>query len=165
MATADTRFRTASSLDGHPWYADWPTYLAFAILAASLYLLATEVGLAITIAVAIAWVVLGVPYAIAIGHVLLVALLAPTLADLILAEAGFVAILLASTIRSASPAHTILATLLALILVGAITAATLALSPTWVAALTLIATTMLIAYAIHRIGLVTLGLVDAGEHP
>ncbi len=158
-----THYRPTSSLNATTLVTDWPSYLAIAILSGTLFSFAGTSGLIVATLTAITWLVLGVPGAIAIGHIALVAIVDPTLTDIAIAEVGFVSLVLATAIRDSQAMTTLIATTLALIVFATIAIGATTIFPMWTAASLLIVTIAVSMYFIHRIGLVHLGLIHGGE--
>lgn len=160
------RLRAESTLLAPPGRLDWAGVGACLIIIASLTGLLEGIGLAIGLLTALAWLAFGTPYAIAVGHVLLVVTL-PTESSwqtIALAEVGFVALVLAPIVRAPRPGAGVLAAILAGAFVASATLFGLAISGLWLAAALALAATALGVYAVHRIGLVRLDLLP-DAHP
>ncbi|ELY62807.1 hypothetical protein [Natrinema versiforme] len=140
---------------------DWLTVGTFAILVATFTVVAGSLGALAGIATAVVWYVLGTPYALAVGHVALVAS-APSGIDplaVVIVEAAFIVVLLAPVRRTASPGR---------IALVAVASSVVLTGTAWLVAdlqsIQLAATTVLLLFAItvygcHRYELVRLGLV------
>lgn len=142
----------------------WPAYGALAILTVALGLTIGPAGVLAGLATAAAWYALGVPYALAAGHVILVAgtpgLELPTI---VLVELAFLVLLVASVGRTPAPRVAGVVVLVAGLGLGALAGATLLAQELWVAAVVLVGTIALVAYAVHRYELVRLGLVTEAD--
>lgn len=148
-----------------PTGRDWTTGLALTALVAAFGVVAGPLGLLAGIATAIVGYVLGPPYALALGHVALVAAVPEgiDLRSILVVEAAFVAVLLAPVRRTVNPARVALAAVactLALAGTAWLVVDSQSILPAAVALLTLFAIT---AYGLHRLELVRLGLVPDGD--
>ncbi|WP_226042376.1 hypothetical protein [Natrinema sp. DC36] len=144
---------------------DWPTGVTLAALVVAFGVVAGPLGLLAGLVTALVGYVLGPPYALAAGHVALVAVVpeGSALSVVVLVEAAFVLVLLVPLRRGASPGRTALvAVTSALVLAGA---AWLVLDTQSIG---LAATAVLVllgigAYGLHRFELVRLGLVPGSD--
>ncbi|WP_290819285.1 hypothetical protein [Halovivax sp.] len=141
--------------------------LAAATLVVAFGLVAGPIGVFAGIATVAIWYAVGVPYALAVGHVALVALVPGGIDPLsfALVEVGFVTILLASV---ADPDRRPIATvaIASAVALGGTAWLVLAFQPLWLAAAAQLGVLATVAYALHRYELVSLGLVtDDRESP
>ena len=151
----------ATAAPAEPTGRRWPTLVALAVLTGALTVLAGPTGAVAGLATALTWYVLGTPYALAAGHVVLAAAFPDGIdaATFLLVELAFVAVLLAAVVRSKTAvgdALAVLATAAAFVGIGWLVAGA---QPLWIAAGTLLIAVALAAYALHRYELVRLGLV------
>ncbi|WP_339104250.1 hypothetical protein [Haloterrigena salinisoli] len=145
----------------------WPPLVALAVLTAALAILAGPTGAVAGLATALTWYGLGTPYALAAGHVVLAAAFPEGIdpATFLVIELAFVAVLLATVVRSATALRDVavaLASATAFVGTGWIVAES---QPLWIAAGTLLVLVALAAYALHRYELVRLGLVPDAVEP
>jgi hypothetical protein len=140
----------------------WSALLTAVVLVAAFGAAAGPLGAAAGLTTALVWYTLGTPYAIAAGHVLLVALYPGDVDPLavVVVEAAFVTLLLAPLIRTAQPFRLIALTLSTAGLLGAIAWLTLESQSLWLAAALTVGALALGVYGWYRYGLVALGLVD-----
>ena len=157
-------------MSGHsidvPSKRDWPTGVALGILVATFTLVAGPEGAVAGVATALTWVLLGLPYAIAVGHVVLVAAFpgGVDLASFLIVEAAFVLIVLVPVVRRAArPADAAVFLVSAVGLIGATWFAVQS-QPLWIATGVVLTLFTLAAYTLHRYELVRLGLVT-DDHP
>ena len=145
----------------------WLEALACLLIVAVFTLVGGPVGFLMGVVTVAAWVVLGTPYALAIGHVGIVLTFTTGIdpATLIALEVGFVMLLIAPLVRARVRLRA------AAISIGVVVSGAGLLWLTLEAALWLVAVVIVgflavVSYAIHRLELVTLGLVvDSGlEH-
>ncbi|MXV61819.1 hypothetical protein GS429_07015 [Natronorubrum sp. JWXQ-INN-674] len=135
--------------------------VALVVLTVALTVVVGVLGTVAGLATAIAWYVLGTPYAVAAGHVVL-ATAFPNgigLESFVLVELPFVVFVLAPTIWGTDPLRdgaVGLASAVGLVGIGWIVAQS---QPLWLAAATVILVFALAAYTLHRYELVRLGLV------
>lgn len=152
--------------DGDSSGREWPTFGALAVLTGALSLVAGPIGTVAGLATAVTWHVLGLPSAIAVGHLVL-AMAFPTGIDpgaFVVVELAFVVVLLAALVPNrASLRDGVVALGSAVALVGLAWIVTQS-QPLWVAAGALLAGFGLAAYTLHRYELVRLGLVP-DDHP
>lgn len=142
----------------------WPTILGLAVLTAVCAVVAGPIGAIAGVTTAVIWYGLGLPYAIAAGHVVLAAGTDIGIAAIVAVELGFLAVVLASLVGhpSSRPAAGV-----ALVsAVGLIGAALLVSTfyALWLAAAIVLGGIALGAYGLHRYELVRLGLV-ADDNP
>jgi hypothetical protein len=135
---------------------------ALAIVAAALWTTVGLAGVGITALVAIVWLLVSTPYAVAVGG-LLTAVLATGggLFDA-LAVCSLLS-LFAADLLIDWPARTAGVALVALVMSGGVLAAVWRAEPQWAAAVVLPGGFALLAYAIHRYELVRLGLIEEAE--
>lgn len=144
----------------------WLTYGSLAAIVAGLGFLVGPPGVLAGIATAVFWYALGVPYALAAGHVILVAA-TPERLDaftIVLVELAFLTLPLAAVRRTPAPYVAGAALIVGALGFGAIVALTYPYGY-WVTALVLLGTVTFIAYAVHRYELVRLGLVSDSDAP
>ena len=147
-----------------------PVVVAVAVLTAALSIGLGPLGVVVAVVTVGVWAVAPIPYAIAAGHIGLIAL-GPASLDpvaFVVVEAGFAATLLAATVRIPVPTvrDTIGAVAVAgvgLAIAGAVTLAAATALPTWAVAGVLFASLGTVAYAIHRYQLVQFGLITELE--
>ena len=154
---------------------EWPVSLALALLGVALSTAIGPVGVVVAIVTAAFWYALGVPYALAAGHVALVAVMPGGLDPLavIVAEAGFGALLATVAVRSTSPARVAAVALGGAVLAGVTIWIVLGTTSTstsiWIAAAAVCLVLATAGYTLHRFQLVRLGLVtesiDAAAAP
>ncbi|WP_265111034.1 hypothetical protein [Halosolutus halophilus] len=110
----------------------------------------------------VVWYALGTPYALAIGHLLLVPLFPAGIdpVSLALVEAGFLALLVAPAVRTRSPVGVATVTVGTAVSVAGLAWLALRWHPLWVAAATTVGLLALAHYGLYRYALVSLGLVD-----
>ncbi|SEV83829.1 hypothetical protein [Natrinema salifodinae] len=143
----------------------WPTGVALLALVAAFGAVAGPVGAAAGAATALVGYGLGVPYAIAIGHVALLAWF-PDGIDLIslaIVEAAFAAAVLAPLRRTASPGRVALVAVTSALSIAGSAWLVARWQPPWLAAATALALLALGAYGLHRLELVRLGLVPDAD--
>lgn len=146
--------------------APLPALLAVGVLIAALLYATGPVGLAIAALTAGAWALAPVPYALAAGHVALVAL-GPGGFDPVgvaVVEAGFLAVLVAALAREPAPRAALATAGLALLATGVVAWAALATGSLWAVAGTILLTLATIGYAIHRYQLVRFDLLADGSN-
>ncbi len=156
-----TRVDAVSAETGYAW----PTIVAFVGLVAAFTIVAGPIGLLAGLVTALAGYALGTPYALAVGHILLVVATPEGIAPLSIAlvEVAFVAVLLAPLLRTASSGRTVfVAVTSALALAGTARLVTRS-QPTWLAATTVLVLLAVASYGLHRLALVRLGLVPASD--
>ncbi|QFU82258.1 hypothetical protein [Natronorubrum aibiense] len=143
---------------------DWPTIGALAVLTAVLTLAAGPTGTVAALTTAVIWYTLGIPYAIAAGHVVLATAFSGDidLFTFIDIELAFVFVLVLSSRATNSLSNVAVALVSAVGLVSIAWAGSQA-QPLWLAASILLAVFALTAYTLHRYELVRLGLVP-DEH-
>ena len=156
-----------------------PIVLSVGVLTAALASVLGPLGVVVAAVTVGVWAVAPVPYAIAAGHVALIAL-GPASLDpvaFVVVEAGFAATLVTATVRLLAPnvrdtIGVVAVAAVGLAIAGAVTLAAATTLPTWAVAAVLLASLGTIAYAIHRYQLVRFGLVAAlessstpGEYP
>lgn len=140
---------------------NWPAAVALVVLTAVLALAVGPIGAVAGLATGLAWYASGTPYAVAAGHVVLASgfrtLLEP--GTFAVVELAFLAFAAATTARTATLGRdvgVVLASgvgLLGVVWIGVQS------QPLWIAAGTLLVVFALVAYALHRYELVSLGLV------
>ncbi|WP_312907568.1 hypothetical protein [Natronosalvus caseinilyticus] len=110
---------------------------------------------------AVGWYLLGTPYAIAIGHVVLVVLFPDGLSPLsiVLLEAGLLTLVVAAATGERYPLRFAVTALVGVTVLGGLTAVLVRTQPFWLAALGLVVAAGVLAYGLHRVELVRLGLV------
>ncbi|MCU4741566.1 hypothetical protein OB955_10750 [Halobacteria archaeon AArc-m2/3/4] len=115
---------------------------------------------------ALVWYIFGTPYAIAVGHVVLMALFPDGIDPLsfVLAETVFLAMLLVAAIRTSRPIRFASVAIVATLVLAGTAWVTLETQtqtqPLWVAAVALVGVGCLAVYGLHRYELVRLGLVS-----
>jgi hypothetical protein len=135
---------------------------ALAIVAAALWTTIGVAGIGITALVALAWLLVSTPYAVAVGG-LLIAVLATGGGLFDLLAVGSLLTMFAADLLVEWPARTASVGVAALVTTGAVLAAVWRSEPLWAAAVALLGAFMLLAYAIHRYELVRLGLLEEAE--
>ncbi|MDQ2052623.1 hypothetical protein RBH26_19375 [Natronolimnohabitans sp. A-GB9] len=153
MTTAVDRSETAR---------DWPIVVALMVLTALCALAAGPIGLLAGLASAVAWYALGVPYAIAVGHIVLapVAVGGTDPMTVLLVELGYLAVVIAPVVDVREPRRTgavAVTSAAGFVGVGWVAAHRLSL---WLAAVVVCLAVGLVAYGLHRYELVRLGLVS-----
>lgn len=119
-------------------------------------------GLFVGVGIAAVWYVLGTPYAIAVGHLLLVPLF-PSGIDVIsvvLVETGFLILLVAPLIRTTAPLRVASIAIVTTLWVAGLAWLLLRWHPLWVVATVTVGQLGLACYGLYRYGLVSFGLVD-----
>ncbi|WP_306059815.1 hypothetical protein [Natronococcus wangiae] len=113
------------------------------------------------------WYVVGTPYAIAVGHVVLVAVFHGGIDPIAFAvvEAGFLVMMLEPAIRSEAPGRVGAVTLGASVALGGLAWLVVRSQPLWLAAAVTIGGLTLASYGLYRYGLVMFGLVEDSEAP
>ena len=143
---------------------EWPAGLALAVLGVGLSIVIGPVGVVIAVVTAAFWYVLGVPYALAAGHVALVAVMPGGLDPIafVVAEAGFGALLATVAVRSTSPGRVIAVGLGSAVLAGVTIWIVLGAASTsvWIAAAAVCLVLATAGYVLHRYELVQLGLIS-----
>ncbi|WP_246999224.1 hypothetical protein [Halosolutus gelatinilyticus] len=147
--------------------SQWPEAIAIAAVAAAFGLISGPFGVLAGLATAIVWYAAGTPYAIAGGHVLLVALFPGGIGvvPFAVAEAAFVGLLVAPAVRlGGTTGARATARLIAVTLLAALSLAGVAWlagrdRPLWVAGLVTLGALALASYGLHRYELVAFGLV------
>ncbi|AGB38641.1 hypothetical protein [Natronococcus occultus] len=119
-------------------------------------------GIGAGIATILLWYGFGTPYAIAVGHVLLLALFPDGIDPIafVLAEAGLLAVLVLPALQTRAPLRTAAGTLLTVAVLGGVSWLAVVSLSLWQAAAVTAGTIALAGYALYRYGLVALGLVD-----
>ena len=147
----------------------WSAVVALVVCTIALGLVVGPAGVLAGLVTAAVWYGLGVPYALAAGHVVLVAATPDRLAPstIVLVELAFLPLLVASVRRTPAPLVAGGVVLGAGAGLGALAWASYASRGPWIAALVLLGTIALVAYGVHRYELVRLGLVTevGDEHP
>lgn len=140
---------------------DWLTVLAVVALVVAFGVAAGLLGLLAGLATAAIAYVLGLPYALAAGHVALIVTVPDGIDPftLVLVEAAFMAVLLAPVRRTASPGRIALVAVTSVLALAGTAWLVVGSQSLWLAATTLLALLALTAYGIHRLALVRLGLV------
>lgn len=131
---------------------------ALAIVAAALWTTVGVASIGITAVVAIVWLLVSTPYAVAVGG-LLAAILAPEAGLFDALAVGSLVVLFAADLLIEWPARTAVVGLVMLLSSTAGLAAVWYSEPLWAAAAVLLGAFALLAYAVHRYELVRLGLV------
>lgn len=135
---------------------------AVLVLAVVAWLTDGAAGVLAAATVAIVWSVTGVQYAVAVGGVVYVLLVAPDQP-----HAAFVATALAvvavADVLGRFPRRTALAAIAVLVPAAAVLSETARVDPTWQGALAAAGGFAVAAYVVHRYGLVQLGLVEGSE--
>lgn len=149
---------------------DWLTIASLAALVAAFGAVAGPPGLLAGIATAAVGYLLGPPYALAFGHVALVAVVPNGIEPLsvVPVEAAFVAVLLAPVRRTASPVRIALVAVASAIALAGTAWFVVDSQSVGLATATVLALVAFIAYGLHRYELVRLGLVptdDDGPSP
>lgn len=157
----------SSRLDAVPTATgrDWTTAIALVALVAAFGSIAGPLGALAGVSTALVGYVLGTPYALALGHVALVACTpdGTTLRSIVITETAFVVILLVPVRRTVSPSRIALVAIAsALVLTGAAWLVVGSYS-IWLAAITMLALLAAALYGIHRLMLVRLGLVPTSD--
>lgn len=140
----------------------WSTAIGALALVGTFGAAAGPPGIGAGVATILLWYGFGTPYALAVGHVLLLALFPGGIDPVafVLVEAGLLAVLVLPALRTRAPLRTAAGTLLAVaVLGGASWLAVVSLS-LWQAAAVTAGTIALAGYGLYRYGLVALGLVD-----
>ncbi|MFB1066373.1 hypothetical protein [Natrinema sp. H-ect4] len=141
---------------------DWLTGAALIALIVTFGIVAGPLGVLAGIATAIVGYLLGPPYALAAGHVALVASIPGelTLLSIGLVEAAFMAVLLAPIRRSTRPVHIALVAITTGFALAGIVWLTSDSQPLWLAAMLVLTLIAIALYGLHRLELVKLGLVS-----
>lgn len=141
---------------------DIPSLLACLLIIATLGFVLETIGLAIGLSTTLIWFVLGTPYAIAAGHVLLAVVIDPTIAleTLALLEVGFIALILAPVLRVPSLPQFMGVTLGSLAILALVGWITREMQSLWMSVLVVLSTLALLSYGLHRLSLVSLGKID-----
>jgi hypothetical protein len=135
---------------------------ALIIVAAALWTTIGVTGIGITVVVAIVWLLVSTPYAVAVGG-LLTAVLATGGGLFDALAVGSLLSLFAAELLIEWPARTAGVALVALVSSTAVLAAVWRAEPLWAAAVVLFCAFALLAYAIHRYELVRLRLLGEAE--
>ncbi|MFU8866704.1 hypothetical protein [Natronococcus sp.] len=141
-----------------PWSAAFGAIALVATFGAA----AGPLGVGAGIATILLWYGFGTPYAIAVGHVLLLALFPDGIDPISFAvvEAGLLALLVVPVLRTRAPLRTAAGTLLAVAGLGAVSWLAVVSLSLWQAAGVTAGAVALASYGAYRYGLVALGLVD-----
>jgi hypothetical protein len=164
---AATARRAGSLLVAGDGVSGRSSLLTAVVLVGAFGVVAGPLGAAAGLTTALVWYALGTPYAIAAGHVLLVALFPGEIDPIavVVVEAAFVTLLVAPLLRTARPIRLLVLTLSTAGILGAIAWLTLESQSPWLAAVLTVGVLALGAYGWYRYGLVALGLVDdEGAH-
>lgn len=136
---------------------------AFALIG-TFGLIAGPLGVLAALVTALVWSVVGTPYAVAVGHVLLVALFpAVDPVSFAIAEAGLLVLVVAPAVSADAPRRLVAGTIAVVPVLGGVTWLAVRSQPLWLAAAVGGGTIAVASYALHRYGLVTLGLVDDAD--
>jgi len=122
-------------------------------------------GLGVALATIAIWYRAGTPYAIAAGHVLLVAL-APEAFDIVsivLVETAMIGLAIAPATWADWPVRIDLPTVVATLLLATVAILALRYQPLWIAGLLTVGALALASYALYRYSLVALDLIDDSE--
>ncbi|MDG5760441.1 hypothetical protein QA600_13955 [Natronococcus sp. A-GB1] len=140
----------------------WSTALGAVALVATFGAAAGPPGVVAGVATALLWYGFGTPYAVAVGHVLLLALFPDGIDPIsfVIVEAGLVTLLVVPVLRSRAPLRTAAGTLLAVAGLGAVSWLAVVSLSLWQAAGVTAGAVALASYGAYRYGLVALGLVD-----
>lgn len=145
----------------------WSTVVVVLALVAAFGLAGGPLGVLAGATTALVWYVVGTPYAIAVGHVLLVAVfpggIDPTAFAVV--EVGFLVTVLEPAIRSEAPGRVGAVTLGAVLALGGLAWLVVRSQSLWLAAAVTSGGLALASYGCYRYGLVTLGLVEDPEAP
>lgn len=156
--------RTQSSLhDDHGF--DWIGLFACTLIITSFGLLAGGWGLLVGVLTLIMWWFLGIPVAIATGHVMLPIVFSglPTIPELVLLESGFVLLLLASLWPTTAPVRLLALMTGTLGVLGSIFLITWVYWPLLASALTTMLAIAVAVYLVQRDAIVRLGEVPPRE--
>lgn len=153
MSIADPT--TAPVADGTD---DYVTAIGYLVLAGTLVAVSGPPGLLAGAITAATWYTFGTPYAIAVGHVALVASV-PDIGwiEFAIVELAFVAVLLGSARTASHPRRFGAVALASGTILGGITWSVLGWQPLWVAASAFVLLFVLVAYGLHRYEFVVLG--------
>lgn len=135
--------------------------LMVAVLIVGFAVVAGPFGVLAGLATATIWYAFGIPYAVAGGHMTLLALF-PTGIDPIsfaLVETTFVGLVLVSTLRSGNPSRVAVSAIGSALGLGSIPWLLLQSQPIWIVAGIFLALFGVAMYGVHRYELVRLGLV------
>jgi hypothetical protein len=135
---------------------------ALAIVAAALWTTVGVASIGITVLVALVWLLVPTPYAVAVGG-LLAAILAPDAGLFDALAVGSLSSLFAADFFIEWPARTAAVGVVALVPTAAVLAAVWLAEPLWTAAVVLLGAFALLGYAVHRYELVRLGLLGEAE--
>ncbi len=140
----------------------WSTALGAVALVATFGAAAGPPGVGAGVATLLLWYGFGTPYAIAVGHVLLLALFPGGIDPIAFAlvEIGLLTLLVAPVLGTRSPLRTVAGTLLAVAVLGGVSWLAVVSLSLWQAAGVTIGAVALASYGAYRYGLVALGLVD-----
>lgn len=139
--------------------------LAWVAAIASFWAVAGVPGVLAGLVVGALWYVLGTPYAVAAGTALLAATATEHWTALVIASAGFLALVLVPTVRTPEPRRYAL---------GVVLTATVLLTGTlllvqsmalWLAGTTLLVALALASYGLYRVSLLRLGLLGPTSQP
>ncbi|TYL37861.1 hypothetical protein CV102_14105 [Natronococcus pandeyae] len=125
-------------------------------------LAAGPLGVAAGITTALVWVAVGTPYAIAVGHVLIVVLYPAGIdpVSIVIVELGFLVLLLTAAVRASTPGRVVGWTIGAAAGLGGVAWFGVRSQSLWLAAALTTGGLALASYGVYRYELVTLGLVD-----
>ena len=128
-------------------------------------LAAGPLGVVAGITTALVWFAVGTPYAIAVGHVLIVALYPGGIdpVSVVIVELGFLILLLTSAVRASAPGRVVVWTLGTAAALGGVAWFAVRSQSLWLAAALTTGGLALASYGVYRYELVTLGLVDESE--
>lgn len=144
---------------------DRPTLVALVVFGIAFGAVTGPIGLLVGIGVAVVGYTLGLPYALAAGHVALVAFASDGFDPLsvVVAEAVLLAALLVSLRNAVSPVRTALVVIVSSTALAGVAWLVADSQSVRLAAVTVLALLGVAAYGLHRYELVRLGLVPVGE--
>lgn len=122
-------------------------------------------GILAGIGVLLAWVTFGPPIAIAVGYVLLTALVAPALTttEIVVISTGFVVLILAPVVGIDRPGRFVLRTAIILGVLAGLGWLALETTTVWMTAVVLLLGIGVSSYGLHRLGILRLNpLADTG---
>lgn len=159
MVAAEAQRSIANCMAGRSWTSAVGVVLATAAFGVA----AGPTGLLISVSVVIAWCLLSAPFAFAVGQLGFILLFpaGSSFSTLALTEAGLVSILLGSALKLDGPGRAV--TVIVLAFIGLGTIAWIGLESTdalWPAVLTVVLSTTIAVYSLHRYECVQLGLVE-----
>jgi len=144
---------------------NWVSGASFGAIVVAFGIVSGPIGVLAGIATALVGYLFGTPYAFALGHVALAAVV-PTEIDpssVVIVEAAFVGVLLAPLRQTTDPIPLAGVAIASVLAIGGIAWLVVDSQPISLAALTVLSLLAIAAYALHRLEVVRLGLVPGED--